>query len=301
MTTSPTVTGEQLTLAALDGYPLAATRYPAPPDAGPPRGQLVVAAATAVPRPYYRRFAQFAAAHGYPTLTVDYRGIGGSRPPSLRGFAATMLDWAELDLAAAITLAADEADADGVPLHLIGHSFGGQAVGLLPDASRLTSAYVVGTGTGWHGHMPLVEQVRVWAMWNLAGPVLVRWKGYLPWSLLGGEDVPLGVYRQWRHWCAARGWAFRDPAFAHLTSRFEQVRTPIVAVSATDDRWAPPPSRDALMAGYRNAPWRGVDVDPRALGLREIGHMGYFRPPARPLWEAALVELDRYAPAAGGG
>ena len=295
MTASPLVTAEQLTLPAVDGRPLAATRYPVPPDGGPTKGHLVVAAATAVPRPYYRRFAEYAAARGYPTLTFDYRGIGGSRPASLRGFAATMLDWAELDLAAAVALAAQAARADGVPLHLVGHSFGGQAIGLLPDPSALTSAYVVGTGTGWHGHMPLTEQVRIWAMWNLAGPVLTRWKGYLPWSLLGGEDLPLGVYRQWRHWCAEPGWAFRDPAFAHLTSRFEQVRTPIVAVSATDDRWAPPASRDALMAGYRNAPWRAVDVDPRTSGLGPIGHMGYFRPPARPLWDAALDAFDEAA------
>ena len=51
--------------------------------------------------------------------------------------------------------------------------------------------------------MPPLERLRVLAMWRLVGPLLTRWKGYLPWSLLGmGEDLPLDVYRQWREWCS---------------------------------------------------------------------------------------------------
>lgn len=42
------------------------------------------------------------------------------------------------------------------------------------------------------------------------------------------------------------------------------------------------------MAGYRNAPWERVDVDPAALGAGPVGHMGDFRPRARRLWDDAL-------------
>jgi predicted alpha/beta hydrolase len=66
------------------------------------------------------------------------------------------------------------------------------------------------------------------------------------------------------------------------------VRFPIVAVNALDDAWAPPASRDAFMAGYRNAVVRSVTLDSRRAGLGAIGHMGYFRPKAVPLWNEAL-------------
>jgi predicted alpha/beta hydrolase len=276
-----------LTLTASDGYPLAAHRYPA---AGRQRGQLVVAGATGVPQRFYRRFAQFAAAQGYATLTLDYRGIGQSRPASLRGFKMDYLDWARLDLAAAV----DACPAADGPLFMVGHSFGGHAFGLLPNHERVAGFYTFATGAGWHGWMPPLERLRVLLMWHVIGPLLTRWKGYLPWSHLGmGEDLPLGVYRQWRHWCRFPRYFFDDGAVAaSLAESFARVRTPIVAANALDDLWAPPASRDAFMAGYRHAGWRALDIDPQRSGLGPIGHMGYFKPAAQPLWQAVLDWFD---------
>ena len=292
--------GEPLTLTAADGYALAGTRYAAAP--GAPRAHLVVAGATGVPQGFYRRFAAHAAGRGFATLTLDYRGIGRSAPASLRGFRVDYRDWARLDLAAAVTVAGAAAVRDGVPLVLVGHSYGGHALGLLPDPGPIAAAYLFATGAGWHGWMPPLERVRVLGLWRVLGPALVRWKGYLPWSLLGmGEDLPLGVYRQWRRWCAYPHYFFDDPSVGdEMRSLFARVRAPIVAANATDDAWAPPRSRDAFMAGYRNAPWRAVDVDPAApgsppgvgaVGHVPIGHMGYFRPHAARLWDEALAWL----------
>jgi predicted alpha/beta hydrolase len=50
----------------------------------------------------YRHFAAFLAQAGMPTFTYDYRGIGLSRPPGLRGFDAAVEDWAEYDCAAGV-------------------------------------------------------------------------------------------------------------------------------------------------------------------------------------------------------
>ncbi len=70
---------------------------------------------------------------------------------------------------------------------------------------------------------------------------------------------------------------------------------PIVAVNASDDAWAPPRSRDIFMNGYRRAPWEPVDLHPRELGLRSIGHMGYFRPQAEALWKKLFQRFDAMA------
>jgi len=275
-----------LILTAADGYRLSATYYPA---SGPLRGRIVVAGATGVPQRFYRRFALFAASRGHATWTLDYRGIGQSRPPSLKGFRMDYRDWARLDLAAAVDLAAQQ---PGTPssVFIVGHSYGGHAFGLLPQPDRVAGLYTFATGAGWHGWMPPLERLRVLAMWQLLGPLLTRWKGYLPWSLLGmGEDLPLDVYRQWREWCSHPRYFFDDPAVAdEVAASFGRVRTPIVAANALDDHWAPPASRDAFMAGYRHAEWRGLDIDPASMGLGPIGHMGYFRSQAEPLWRNAL-------------
>ncbi|AKT38402.1 hypothetical protein [Chondromyces crocatus] len=109
-----------------------------------------------------------------------------------------------------------------------------------------------------------------------------------------GEDLPLGVYREWKRWCQHRHYFFDEPAMSYLAERFAEVRTPIVAANALDDLWAQPRSRDAFMKAYRNAEVECVDIDPHA-GLGELGHMGYFRPKAQPLWENVLAWFARHS------
>lgn len=270
-----------MNLTAADGYVLSGSLYP---SSAPLKGRLVVAGATAVPQEFYKRFAQFASARGFETLTFDYRGIGRSRPPSLKGFRMDLLDWARLDLAAAVEAMAT----DAVPSYVVGHSYGGHAFGLLPNHHKVAGFYVFGTGAGWHGYMPLGERLRVLAMWKVVLPVLTWWKGYCPWKMLGmGEDLPVDAYRQWRHWCQFPHYFFDDPAMQGIEEKYAAVRTPIVAANALDDLWASPESRDAFMQGYRNAPLTRKDLDPQQAGGK-VGHMGYFRQGAEPLWESVL-------------
>ena len=272
---------EHLTFRAADGQRVAATRFP---GRGVVRGNLLVAGATAVPQGFYRAFAEHASARGYATLTLDYRGIGRSRPATLKGVEVRFFDWARLDLAAAVDAMTDER----VPLFYVGHSFGGHALGLLPNHDRIARAYLFAMGAGWHGWMPPLERLRVQVLWNVVLPVLTSCYGYMPSRMLGmGEDLPLGVYRDWRRWCSFPHYFFDDPAEPGLADEYGRVRTPIVAANSRDDPWAPPRSRDAFLEkGYRNAPVERIDIDPRTLG--EVGHIGYFRRSAQALWDGAL-------------
>ncbi|MFM8588847.1 MAG: alpha/beta fold hydrolase [Limnohabitans sp.] len=104
------------TLYAADGYPLQAIHY-AP--ASEPAACLIIAGATGVAQRFYSRFGQFAAAQGIAVWTLDYRGIGLSRPASLRGFRMDYRDWARLDLVALLDHVAGQAD---TPVWMVGHS-----------------------------------------------------------------------------------------------------------------------------------------------------------------------------------
>ena len=288
-------TPEPVTLTTADGFQIAALRYAAE---GTVKGHLVMAGATGVPQGFYRRFALYAASQGYHVMTLDYRGIGLSRPASLKGFRMDYLDWARQDLAAAV----EAMSVEGLPLYVVGHSFGGHAFGLLPNHHKVAGLYTFASGAGWHGWMPRMERLRVQLMWSVIGPLIVRLHGYLAWSWLGmGEDLPLGVYRQWKQYCQYPRYFFDDPTMKHVVPGFEDVRSPIMSVVALDDLWAQPASRDAFMSGYRNADWQKTDIDPRQAGMGPIGHMGYFKAACAPLWENALhwLEQNGRLPAAG--
>lgn len=287
---------ERHEIVAQDGYRLAALLYSPPEPANGAmhsqsalKGHIVVASATGVPQEFYRRFAEYACQRGFKVMTFDYRGIGQSNYGSLKGFRASFLDWAKLDLAAVV----DAMSSPEVPLFMVGHSFGGQALGLLPNHHKVAGLYTFATGAGWHGWMPRVEQLRVLLMWRLIGPLLTCWYGYLGWQRLGmGEDLPLGVYRQWKRWCRFPHYFFEDPRMPDVAEQFAAVRTPIIAVNALDDLWAPPQSRDAFIEAYRHASRIVIDLDPRETG--SLGHMGYFRAKAAPLWEPVLDWFSQY-------
>lgn len=275
-----------LTLQTADGYSISARLHDAK---GASKGQMIVAGATGVGQQFYRRFAEYASAQGFNVLTLDYRGVGQSAPKHLKGFKMAFEDWAQLDLAAAVEFM----HRDDVPLFLVGHSYGGHALGMLPNHHKVSRCYTLGTGAGWHGWMPQPERLKVKFMWNVVFPPLVAWKGYLPWKMLGmGEDMPRDVYRQWKRWCSMPNYFFDDPLVCEAKKlQFLQVRTPITAAVALDDLWALPVSRDAFMAYYSNAQVICRDIDPQEFNLSfgAIGHMGYFRPAAQPLWDQMLA------------
>lgn len=106
-----------------------------------------------------------------------------------------------------------------------------------------------------------------------------------------GDDLPLGVYRDWKRWCRHPRYYFDDPAMRHLHQRYAAVRTPCLFATALDDPWAPPRSRDAFVEAYRNAPLETLDLRPDG---GPLGHMGYFRAGAEALWDDALRWLRRH-------
>lgn len=138
---------DEISFPATDGYALAGTLFL---PRGAKRHAVLINSATAVPRRIYKSFASYLAHRGCAVLTYDYRGIGGSRlpamvgynqPKSLVGFKASMSDWAALDVTAAVRWMRERYH--DLPLGYIGHSFGGQALGLIENNSDISRAAFV--------------------------------------------------------------------------------------------------------------------------------------------------------------
>ena len=277
---------ETVQFNATDGYVLTGVLYQPHIQ---PKARIIVCSATGVPQPFYRRFAEYVTHFGYQVLTFDYRGVGQSAPEHLKGFEMSYLDWGALDLNGAI----DFQYQDDIPLFIVGHSYGGQALGLTQNHHKVKAMYCFGTGAGWAGYMPFREKFKVSVMWNIIFPPVVAVSGYLPWSKFNmGADLPLGVYKQWRKWCKNPTYFFADPELHELKDQYAQIKCPIYAVSALDDDWALPKSRQAFMQHYRNADMHFIDIKAKDFGMKQIGHMGYFRQGAEKIWDQILQKFD---------
>ncbi|MEO6699019.1 MAG: alpha/beta fold hydrolase [Paraperlucidibaca sp.] len=261
---------EDLSLKSRDGYALMAQAYW---PSGKCTGRLIIAGATAVPQGFYMRFARYAASRGLAVLTLDYRGLGRSAPADLRTLDMDYRDWARYDLATAIDAWHDPS----LPLYWVGHSYGGHALGMLPNHELLSAAYTVASGAGWHGYMPWLESLKVRLLWQVIAPVAVAVLGYMPSKKLGmGENLPRGVYRQWRRWCSSPQYFFDDPELPEQPALFARLTLPVMAAVASDDLWAQPASRDAFFAYFTHAKVSKKTLIPADYGVSEIGHMGYF-------------------------
>lgn len=275
--TEPTSTAQPVEVTALellaaDGTVLGGTLFT---PGGRAHGTIIIHSATAVPQGYYRRFAQFAAqATGARVLTYDYRGIGKSRPRSLRGFRATLTDWARLDAVAVHRFVRERYP--GEPFALIGHSFGGQLVGLIDEPNAATGVVMVGAQLAYYRDWPAKDHRKLGFVWKMLVPTASALFGYMPGRFGLGEDLPRGVARQWADWCTHPDYLVSE----HLDARerFARFDAPTLFYSFTDDEYAPEGAVAHLLRRLRRAPLEHVRLAPEERGADAIGHFGFFRP-----------------------
>ena len=277
----------EIQLPALDGFFLSATVYE---PAVPVRRVAIISAAMAVPQSFYRHLAGYLASQGWLVLTYDYRGVGASRPGRLRGFQATAREWVEQDIAGAVAWTMDKYP--GTKLVLIGHSFGGQVAGLLPDLGQVRAMVTVSAQSGYWGLQPGLEKVKVWFYVQLIFPALCALYGYLPWSRFArGEDLPKGAALEWARWCRSPEYLFGDPTL-DARRRFTRFTAPILAYSVDDDVWGSAPAVDAMMAGYSAARIERRHLHPSDAGTAKLGHLGFFLPKAERLWPGMVAWVE---------
>ncbi len=263
--------GTAFDLPAADGTALGATLYE---PRGSARGNLVIHAAMAVPQSFYARFARDLADHDVRVLTYDYRGVGASRCGSLRGDETRLLDWALLDARGVLDWAKERYP--GEPLAVLGHSFGGQLIGLLDDLASVDAAVLVASQLGWYGHWPLAYRFPLAVMWRAWVPAVTAVAGYLPGGVGLSRDLPAGVARDWARWCSHPEYLIGFEPGAR--ERFARFARPTLLYSFTDDFYAPGPAVDALERALSGAHLVHRRFRPAGLGCDAVGHFGFFRP-----------------------
>ena len=135
---------QELHINTADNYQIAASLFIPQNE---PKATVIINSATGVLRQYYNAFARFLAEQGLQVISYDYRGIGGSKTNNSTDKALSIINWGKKDYRAVVDWVETQH-----PEHKIlgiGHSIGGQLLGLLPDNHRI-SAYL--NIASQHGH-----------------------------------------------------------------------------------------------------------------------------------------------------
>lgn len=274
------------TLNTADGRQLTARIYT--PEV-PVRRAVLIAPAMGVPQRFYEAFATWLTTQGVAAMSFDWRGTGESAPKRLRGYQASITDWATKDLPAVVD--AFCAHWPDVPRTYLGHSLGGQLFGWLDKPERFERALTVASGNGYWKLNAGAVKLQAPFLWWILAPVAITLAGYFPGKRLGAVgDLPAAAMWQWRKWCLHPDYLGAEgPA---LRAQYAQVRVPITAVVLDDDELLSPAGIRKLYRLYEQAPVRFEHLHPHQVGMKRIGHFGLFKATAeQSLWPSALTWL----------
>ncbi|HEU4779691.1 MAG TPA: alpha/beta fold hydrolase [Steroidobacteraceae bacterium] len=275
-------------LRAPDGRELAAHWFAAKRR----HGVIVMNGATGFPQAFYFKLAQYAAERGYDVLSYDYRGMGFSAPANLAAETTRMSDWGLLDMRAALEAGAERAR--GQPVVTLGHSIGGQFLGLLKNHALARVHVQIATSIGYWRWEKAPFRYLAWWFWRVHGPLMLALKGYIPtgggWA---GLPLPRGVYEEWRRWCLRPGHFGPDLSTYLADNYFTDIRTAVLTVGFTDDPIATRRSVDGINEFFPNAQRESRWYTPADAGSKRIGHEGFFASRHRDtLWRPVIDWID---------
>ncbi len=281
----------RVTFRALDGFELGGT-YISPIEIRSPPISMLVCPGGGVPSARYINFARFMAQHGVAVLLFDYRGIGLSKPRSLRGFVACVEDWSEYDCAGAIEyLASLNLAAD---LVAVAHSIGAMLIFGAPNSSRIARFLVVAGHAAYYGDYNPRYRIPMAILWHGVMPVMSRAFGYFPGRLMRlGEDIPKGVALQWaaqrRPLSVASRRHVDSSRLATWLARCKAVKGDALAIGFADDGFATPKGLARLQGIIPGVMMKHLHFSPHDLGLTRVGHFGFFgRTAGNRLWPRAV-------------
>ncbi|PWE40561.1 alpha/beta hydrolase [Pseudomonas prosekii] len=290
---STTTAGAPFNEPAPDGYILGGftwrhTRH------DPARPVVIINAATSVRCRHYSRFADYLFANGFDVITFDYRGIGESRPASLKTLNATWSDWGALDFEAMLRRAHREFP--GQPIDVVGHSFGGCAAGLADSGRLIRRLLAVGAQFAyWRDYAP-AQRWRMFGKWHVVMPLATKLCGYFPGKRLGWlEDTPAGVVRDWSTPTARYE---KRPSGRQMFAKsgrlpFANVTANILAISISDDPYGTVAAIERLLGYFSGSTTTHLRIEPKDIGEAEVGHFAFFRSRYQAtLWPIALSWLQ---------
>ena len=280
---------KEIQIKCTDGFLLSGNLYV--PDER--KGAIMIAPATGIKRIFYHSFAQFLAENGYGVITFDNRGIGNSKGRSINDGNPSLVNWGKLDMTAVLKCL--QTEFPNTDYHLVGHSAGGQLVGLMDNAKELKSMFNFASSSGSIEHMVGSFLLQSHFFLNAVIPLSNLIFGYAKTNWVGmGEPLPKKVARQWQQWCNGKGYVKVYLDKAKPVHVYDELTFPAQWLYATDDRIANIENVKDMVSVYSNTKSEIVSLQPTDFGFTEIGHMKFFSSKKRILWKYAINWLANH-------
>ncbi len=272
------------------GHSLAASLYF---PAKSPTNSILIGPATGISREFYHHFATFLVQAGYGVLTFDNYGIGGSKTSPVSECEASLVTWGKGDLTAAFDCL--KVTFPDNQYHLVGHSAGGQLIGLMNNNEQLSSVFNVACSSGQLSNMRLGYRFKAHYFMNAFIPLNNWLFGQTNSDWVGmGEKLPQRVANQWRRWCNGQGYVETGFGSDIDQHNYDTLSLPIHWVYAIDDDIANAKNVEDMIRVFPQCQHTTTMLIPSDHQLKEIGHMRFFSRRSNGLWPMVIQWINQY-------
>ncbi len=277
----------EIKIECADKFELSATLYK--PEKA--KAAVMIAPATGIKRSFYNSFATFLKLQGYGVICFDYRGIGGSIQGSINSGNASIVSWGKLDMPA--VLEELKVQFPNNNYHLIGHSAGGQLIGLMHNYADIKSMFNFGSSTGSIRNMRYPFKLKAFLFLNIFIPINNRLFGIsnCQWVAMG-EPLPKLVGKQWSRWCNGYGYLATDFGKEITEQWYDQIEIPTIWLHSTDDEISNYKNVTEMLSVFPKLDKNIVTIHPQDHGYTKIGHMKFFSYKRKNLWQYAIKWLN---------
>ena len=236
---------------------------------------VMINSATGLRQQFYYDFARYLTKQGYAVYTYDYRGVGKSKTKTLKEYEVSFSTWGQEDYPAMANYVLTKHN--DKEIFLIGHSIGGNCIGMSEVTNSFTGVMTVGSHHGYIGFYDWYLKPLVALQFGFIMPLMSKLLGYTPSKRFGlGDNLPKNIAKEWAATCFSRNSIldFIDPKF----NFYHRITRPMMMISMEDDIIATKAGVDALAEeGYYHAQMERKHIRLKDYNIRKLGHIKLFK------------------------
>ena len=282
---------KKLNIAALDGYKLGSLVLT--PEIKS-RGVIQFHNGASAVKEFYLNFCSHLCDAGYTVIMFDYRGIGESRPDSLKNFKGSIGDWGMLDMPGILKWV--NINYPNEKKFIVAHSMGGQIIGLMNNINLVDAIVSIGSSYGnWKNYSGKNKYISAITLFGYF-PIALKLFGYLPLKKLGkGEDLPLDAGKELMSWCKGNNIHSKIMNQNKIPNYYHDIKKSIKAYFLEDDNIATAKTIPMYKADFSNALLYIEIIKPSEVGVDKIGHYGFFSEKVKnKLWNKPLEWIEKF-------
>ncbi len=219
----------------------------------------------------YFDFASYLSKNQINVVTYDYRDMISTEKdfPEIQG---SILQWAKRDMGNVMGHILEKDPAANI--FILGHSLGGQIIGLSEWSTKAKGIVLVATQTGYYRYWKFPFNIINYSLWYFLIPHFVRVYGYFPGrKQKGTENMPKTPALEWAKWCQSPKYLFDH--IPREDQYFEKITCPLLSISFDNDIYATRASVDWFTAKYSSAQVHKVHYKSKKI---KYSHSALFEP-----------------------